>query len=417
MLLTSLLRILLTRSLKPFVFDGTYSNTLDFKTLDHLGLYVHIPFCKSLCDFCPYCKVKYDPSVVKDYKKALLQEIDLVGQMTSTKKEATSLYFGGGSPALMIDDLSDIINKLRHYFIITGGIGVELHPSNITYSTLTKLKTAGVTMISVGIQSFNENCLHIIDRENDDFKGKLKLIQDFNFEVVDVDLIFGMSGQNKDVLKNDIVTAFKYGATQVSTYPFIDFTFANNKHKPLSHKKKKEMLKCLNAISHELDIERTSVWTFAKKGTSKYSSVTRDTFLGFGVSATTLLKDIFKINTFSIEAYINRIKAKELPTSLMLSFTKRQRAVYYLFWSAYSLIIHKNSFENLVGDPLHKLYSFELYLAEKLGFITSDDDHYYLTDKASYIYHDIEQQYTRSYIDKMWHISRTISFPDKIILK
>jgi hypothetical protein len=60
MLLTSLLRVILTRSLKPFIFEGKYQNKLEFENLDDLGLYVHIPFCRTLCDFCPYCKEKYN---------------------------------------------------------------------------------------------------------------------------------------------------------------------------------------------------------------------------------------------------------------------------------------------------------------------------------------------------------------------
>ena len=66
----------------------------------------------------------------------------------------------------------------------------------------------------------------------------------------------------------------------------------------------------LNAISEyckKTGRDRTAVWTFAKKKTKKYSSVTRDNFLGFGVSATTLLREEFKINTFSIDAYMDRI--------------------------------------------------------------------------------------------------------------
>ena len=67
------------------------------------------------------------------------------------------------------------------------------------------------------------------------------------------------------------------------------------------------------------------------KNNSIYSSMTRENYLGFGCSATTLLKDQFKINTFSIDDYIARIENKVLPTSLTTRFTKRQRMLYYLF--------------------------------------------------------------------------------------
>jgi oxygen-independent coproporphyrinogen-3 oxidase len=160
---TSLLRVYLTRSFKPFVFEGTYENTLDFEKLDDLGLYVHIPFCRSLCSFCPYCKVVHNKPQADAYKIALLKEIDLVCKGMSGKKKATSLYFGGGTPAMMLDDLKDIIAKLKEYFDITGGIGVELHPSDITERNLEKLKEAGVTMLSIGIQWCRtgvHDCLH-----------------------------------------------------------------------------------------------------------------------------------------------------------------------------------------------------------------------------------------------------------------
>jgi oxygen-independent coproporphyrinogen-3 oxidase len=417
MLLTSLLRVLLTRSFKPFIFTGLNQDQLDFEALDQLGLYVHIPFCRSLCSFCPYCKEKYERQRAAAYKIALLAEIDLVCGAMTDRKPVTSLYFGGGTPALMIDDLGAIIERLRRYFEISGGIGVELHPDDISAQNLLKLKNAGVTMVSLGIQSFDHGCLEKLGRNGAAFVEKLEGIKDSGFAVVDVDLIFAIPGQTDQILANDIRTAFEHGATQVSTYPFIDFTFADNQYKPLPEKVKKEMLKNLAESCADLDLERTAVWTFGRRGTAKYSSVTRDTFLGFGVSATTLLKDRFKINTFSLDGYINRIAANRLPTALTLTFSKRQRAVYYLFWSAYALKIDADQFEKIVETPLERLFGWELLLAQKLGYLKKCGRNYELTNKAAIAYHDIEQVYTTAYIDKMWNISRKEPFPDKIVLK
>lgn len=417
MLLTSLLRIIMTRSLKPFVFRGYYQDQLSFENIDNLGLYVHIPFCRSLCGFCPYCKEVYDYDTAMRYKEALLHEIDLVCKNMRSKKKVTSLYFGGGTPALFVDWLREIIEKLQQYFEISGGIGVELHPDDITQHTLTELKKAHVSMVSIGIQSFDETCLEKLGRKKDNFIEKLKLVQSYSFLVVDVDLIFGIPGQNKNTLKSDIDTAFKYGATQISTYPFIDFTFANNESKPLSQGKKREMLQYLNELCNQSGIERTSVWTFAKKNTEKYSSVTRDAFLGFGVSATTLLKDVFKINTFSVNEYIKRVKNLHLPTSLTLNFTRRQRGAYFLFWSAYGLKINADRFQQLMGQSLARVFGWELFIARIFKLLVLKNGIYYLSQKAAYLYHYLEQQYTAAYIDKMWNISRNIAFPQKIVLK
>jgi coproporphyrinogen III oxidase-like Fe-S oxidoreductase len=417
MVLTSLMRILLTRSLKPFEFKNTYKNNLDFAAEDKLGLYVHIPFCRDICSFCPYCKVTYDKSLADRYKIALLKEIAMLGSQIKRKKEVSSLYFGGGTPSLMIRDLKEIIDCIKEYFIIKDGIGIELHPDDIEESTLDLLKLAGVTMVSLGIQSFNDNCLSALGRKNTNFTEKLDLVNQANFDVVDVDLIFAIPNQTEDILLDDLEKAFSHGATQISTYPFIDFTFASNAYKPMAEKEKKKMLNSIVKYCNKIGKERTAVWTFAKKHTGRYSSVTRDSFLGFGLSATTLLRKEFKINTFSIEGYIKRIEQNQLPTSLTLSFTPRQRAVYHLFWSAYSMKIDPENFQKLTGIPLKKIFGFEMWLAEKMRFIEKRSNIYYLTEKGAYYYHYLEQAYTTAYIDKMWNISRTRAFPEKIVLK
>ena len=101
--------------------------------------------------------------------------------------------------------------------------------------------------------------------------------------------------------------------------------------------------------------------------------MTRDNFLGFGCSAATLLRDQFKINTFSVEEYIRRIDQKKLPTALTLRFTPRQRMIYYLFWTAYSTRVDPRDFEAFFGVPLKKMYGLELRLARLLGFAEEKD--------------------------------------------
>jgi oxygen-independent coproporphyrinogen-3 oxidase len=385
--------------------------------MENLGLYVHIPFCNTLCDFCPYFKVKYDETLALKYTNALLKEIDLVCSGQKEKKTVTSLYFGGGTPALILLDLQKIILKLEEYFYIKDGIGVELHPDDICENTLNALKAAGVNMVSIGIQSFDSECLDALGRKNDNFTEKIELVSSAGFSVIDADLIFGIPKQTETGLINDIALAFKYGATQVSAYPFIDFTFANNMYKPMPEKSKKKMLAAIAEYAAMNNIERTSVWTFARKGTKKYSSVTRDSFLGFGASAATLLQDIFKINTFSIPDYIQRVNENHLPTSLTLDFSKRQRACYFLFWACYSMRIDEAAFNEMSGEKLEKLFGVELLFCRMFGLLKKENNGYRLTDRGAYLYHKIEQAYTTAYIDKSWNISRLQAFPEKIILK
>lgn len=413
-ILTNLTRMWLTRSFKPFTFTNDYDKVLSFENAENLGLYVHIPFCKSICNFCPYCKTVFDQELCDKYIDALIKEIHMVGKMQSHKKTVTSLYFGGGTPALASNRIKEIIDALNKYFVITEGIGLELHPDNVNESTLKTLKDAGVTKISIGIQSFLEKYQSILGRKAVDTNSLKEALSAVEFETVSMDFIFALPSQTFEDLKEDIDTAFSIGANHVAIYPFIDFTFTKSPVKTMATKEKRRLLDEITNYCLEKGYVRDSIWTFSKSKNAKYSSMTRDNFLGFGCSATTLLKDQFKINTFSVEEYCKRIDQNLLPTSLTIKFTLRQRMIYYLFWTAYSTRVREKDFEKFFGIPLKKMYGKELKLAKALKFVTYKDGVYEMTLKGAFYYHYYENYYTLSYIDKMWGIMRKEAFPEKI---
>ena len=413
-LITTFTRSWLTRSLKPFLFQNEYDNILPFEECENLGLYVHIPFCKSICNFCPYCKTVYNKMQCDKYIDALIKEIHKVGSQYKGKKETTSLYFGGGTPALIADKIEEIIEAIQAHFIITEGIGVELHPDNVNVETLEKIKAAGITKISIGIQSFQEKYQTVLGRKTVDANKLKTALQAVEFETVSMDFIFALPGQTYEDIKADIDTAFASGANHVAIYPFIDFSFTKSKVKTMNKKQKRDLLDQVTAYFNQKGYHRSSIWTFSNKIDAKYSSMTRDNFLGFGCSATSLFKKQFKINTFSVEEYCKRIDHDELPTSLTIRFTPRQRMVYYLFWTLYSMHLDEKKFENFFGVSLKKMYGFELWLAQKMGFLTKENGIYSVTTKGAFYYHYYEQFYTLSYIDKMWGIMRKEAFPNRI---
>jgi len=414
--LTDLTRMWLTRSVKPFTFTNEYDPRLPYRDCGGLGLYVHIPFCRQICSFCPYCKQPYQEEVCHRYLDALKEEIRLVCREQEGKKQVTSLYFGGGTPALAADRLGEIITLLKEYFVITEGIGVELHPDNVTVPILNTLKKTGVTKISIGIQSFQTKYQNILGRKPVEREDMAKALAAVPFETVSMDFIFALPTQTFEDLKADVDAAFACGANHVALYPFIDFAFTSSTVSPMGKREKRELLDRITRYCLEQGCKRTSIWTFAREEQAGYSSMTRDNFLGFGCSATTLLREQFKINTFSVEEYCGRIGRGELPTSLTLRFSLRQRMVYYLFWTAYSTRVRESDFEDFFHIPLKKMYGLELTIAKWLGFVTEDKGTYTMTLKGAFYYHYYENFYTLAYIDKMWGIMRREAFPEKIEL-
>ena len=415
-LITDLTRMYLTHSTKPFIFTNDFDKVLPYDNGSEFGLYVHIPFCKSICNFCPYCKVIYDEETAKGYIDALIKEIHLVGRQWNGRRRATSLYFGGGTPALLADRITDIISALREHFIITDGIGIELHPDNVNVSVLKTLKSAGVDKISIGIQSFQDKYRRVLQRRKFDIKDISKALNEVHFETVSMDFIFALPTQTFGDLKNDIDMAFANGANHIAIYPLIDFTFTKNKVPAMPKKEKRKLLDDITNYCISKGYVRKSIWTFASEESASYSSMTRDNFFGFGCSATSLFKDQFKINTFSVLEYCKRIDANILPTALTNRFVKRQRMIYYLFWKLYSTRLKVKEFEEFFDIPLNKIYGLEFRLLQVLGFLTRDEEGYKMTLKGAFYYHYYENFYTLSYIDKMWGIMRKEAFPKDIKL-
>ena len=415
-LATNLTRIWLTRSFRPFTFRNEYDSLLPYAECRDLGLYIHIPFCKTVCGFCPYCKMPYSEELCDRYIGALLREIELVGRQHDGRKRVTSLYFGGGTPALAAGRFGDLIETLGKHFLITGGIGAELHPDNVTPPVLRLLKESGVTKISIGVQSFQEKFQRVLGRRAVNAAALAGALAEVPFETVSMDFIFALPGQTFGDLKADIDTAFENGANHIAVYPFIDFAFTRSGITAMPKKEKRELLDAVTAYCTEKGYARHSIWTFSKDPRADYSSMTRNNFLGFGCSAATLLKDQFKINTFSVEAYCRRLAEGKLPTSLTLRFSRRQRMIYYLFWTAYGMRIDPAAFGDFFGVPLERMYGLELKIAERLGFLFKKDGIWQMTPKGAFYFHHYENFYTLAYIDKMWGIMRREAFPERIEL-
>ena len=404
-------RMWLTRSAAPFRFTPDYDRPLVLEGADPLGLYVHIPFCRTLCSFCPYCKVTYEEALARAYVDGLLREIRLVGGSFAGRRQATSLYFGGGSPALLSHRLGEIVRALEEHFIITDGIGVELHPRDVTADTLSRLREAGVSRVCVGVQSFQFLPLRSLGRERPDPKVLGEALAAVPFDTVSADFIFALPEQTFDHLRRDILLAEEMGANHLAFYPFIDFSFTPGPSQGRSGREKWALLKALTAFLRGRGYTRDSVWTFARTAGKGYSSMTRTHYLGFGCSAATLLRGQFKVNTFSIPAYLERISQEKLPTALTCRFTQRQRMVYDLFWRTYTTRVSPREFAACFGRSLDGAYGLELRLARMLGWLRREGTDWVLTDRGAFRFHLLEGHYTLAYIDRMWSLMGREPFP------
>jgi oxygen-independent coproporphyrinogen III oxidase len=184
-----------------------------------LGLYVHVPFCATTCDFCAFYQVRPTAESVEGFIKTLGDESRLV----DWSRPLSTVFWGGGTPGLLAPADLERVAALVHG--LPGGRAVpewsvELAPSSVTRERLAVLRAAGVTRVSLGVQSFRPALLDALGRmhSRDQVYRAYELIRAAGFASVNVDLMFALPGQTAAEWDADIDEAVALAPDHISTY-------------------------------------------------------------------------------------------------------------------------------------------------------------------------------------------------------
>jgi oxygen-independent coproporphyrinogen-3 oxidase len=182
------------------------------------GLYVHVPFCATTCDYCAFYQTQPTAETVRGFLAGVAREADLV----TWKRPVDTVFWGGGTPGMLapraLTELGETI--LRHAGGHPEEWSVELAPSSVTPQRLEALKDLGVTRISLGVQSFHEAKLDALGRRHTKQQAlkAYALVRDAGFASVNFDLIFAVPGQSLAEWREDLDTAVKLQPDHLSTY-------------------------------------------------------------------------------------------------------------------------------------------------------------------------------------------------------
>ena len=185
------------------------------------SMYIHIPFCKSICSYCDFSKILYNENMVGKYLKALEEEID----DRYNEEEIETLYIGGGTPSSLnineLKSLFNIVNKINLNYL--KEFTFECNINDITKELISILVKNNVNRLSIGVESFNKEKLEFMERnaEFNDVKEKINMIRELGISNINIDLMYGIPGESLKVLKNDIKLILKLKPTHISTYSLI----------------------------------------------------------------------------------------------------------------------------------------------------------------------------------------------------
>lgn len=405
-----------------FVFKGYKRGIIDFtKIEDEIGIYIHIPFCESICPYCPYNKVVYEKNKAENYVKSLLEEFNLYYEVQN--KKITSIYFGGGTPTLVARELKGLIQYIKKTSNFDGDIGMEIYPSQVNVDLLNTLKELGVNMISLGVQTFNDEVLEFLGRKytEKDIDIAMKLIKSYDFKCVDIDIMTNLPGQSIEQIEYDLKKVYSYEIDQLSIYPLIVFPLTNMskviKDRGLSRfneLQEVKILKLIDKISKEYGYKRSSVWTYGKKDDNRYTSVTRESFIGLGAGASSLFGEYFYLNTFNVDEYIKAVNQGEKPINLVNLMNEKEKMIFWIFWRCYDGIIDENRFEELFGKDMKKEFRLLFTALKFLGMSKQQQNKLVLTNIGRYAYHYVEKQYSIHYLNKLWKSSMERAWIEEI---
>lgn len=197
------------------------------KSSKTLSLYIHIPFCQTMCAFCA-CSVvirQHDEKYSSEYLDYLFKEIDWVSQSIGKRAKVKQLHFGGGTPNFLSEkQLEALMLKLDEKFDIDreGEVAIEIDPRTVSEGQIRLLKKLGFNRISMGVQDFDEEVQKSVNRIQpfEQVKKLVKFCRDLKFHSINFDLIYGLPKQTKESFVKTMKEVLELKPDRIALYSF-----------------------------------------------------------------------------------------------------------------------------------------------------------------------------------------------------
>lgn len=302
------------------------------------GIYIHIPFCKKRCIYCDFYS-STDNRLVDKYIDALCIEIESRLHEID-KNNITTIYIGGGTPSqLSATQLGEIINfiKSKIDFSLIEEFTIEVNPDDVTYDYIKECITFGINRVSMGIQSFIDEELKIINRRHDSSQAikAIETIKSAGISNISIDLIYGLPLQTIESWIYSARKAIEMNVPHISCYN-LSYEEGTTLYKMRDMGEIKEcdedtcieMYDILVKMLADADFEHYEISNFAKRGyysrhNSNYWNLTP--YLGLGASAHSFDGSIRRYNPSSIQKYTSNISESGI------AYEEEQETLYEQF--------------------------------------------------------------------------------------
>lgn len=366
-------------------------------------LYIHIPFCTQRCAFCYYKTVDLKESKVQEYVNTLCQEIKIVSERFNlAKRPIQAVYFGGGTPTTLTENqLVQIVESLRENFSRFEDkkqFSLEAEPLSVSPSKMRVLKELGVSRLSLGVQSFNNEIIKLSGRGHDEKQAyrAIETAQKVGQGAwsINIDLLSGLAGETAETWQQSLDAALKIQVESITVYKMEAFAntdvFQQGVRQEVielpSEQLEMKFMQVAMERFEQANYQPWSFFTYTKKPSDRseyiFNSWQGMEFYGFGVSAFGYLGDSLIQNTSDMDKYATMITAEELPLARGYRFTSLDRMVREVLLGIKLLRFDLAKFKQRHGFKLESLVGETLHHLEKDGFVTRSERELELTQKG-----------------------------------
>ncbi len=353
-------------------------------------LYAHVPFCTRLCPYCSFNRFPFQADRARAYFLRLREEMRMVADQGFS---CTSMYVGGGTPTVLVDELCETIDLAKSLFCIRE-ISSETNPDHLIPEVVDQL-VSRVDRLSVGVQSFDDSLLRQMERydkygSGEEILERLKWVAG-RFHSFNVDMIFNFPSQTCEMLLRDVEMLKASDANQTTFYPLMTSpAVAESLKRSVGGVDYDREARFYHTLVDALapDFSPASSWTFSQTGGGMLDEyiVNHDEYVGIGSGAFSFLGGGLYVNTFSLDEYAARIDAGLTPVMQTRRFPRGDLMRYRFLMSLFGLSLDKCRFAEDFGVTIERGLPIEMALMRaNRAFETDDTLRLTLSPKGRYL--------------------------------
>lgn len=360
-----------------------------------LGIYIHIPFCARKCNYCDFLSAPETRETKERYLSLLDREMQLYKEIVSAR-EADTLFIGGGTPSFLETDLTDKLLCSVKKWIPSENLKeftFECNPNSVTEEKLNLYKEAGVTRISLGMQSACDEELKKLGRLHSvkEFEKTYELVRKHGFERVNIDVMAAIPGQTIESYKHTLEYVVGLSPEHISSYSLIieegtPFYEKYRENPPVDEDTDRQMYDLTKEILGRHGYHRYEISNYAKEGQECIHNLKYwqgGDYLGLGLGAASCMEHERWSNARGLTDYEDRICRGQKPVEQTEELGEEEQKAEFMFLGLRCMEgVSAERFEKKFHQSVEERYGKVLHKYENMGLMRLVNGNWQLTEQG-----------------------------------